>query len=713
MTAAPLLFAATAPALTFTADRIAADRVTGAAVATGHVVAVRAPYTLRSESLSKSADGTYLFAYPTYATTCTNEPGHTHWNVTGELEYKADDSVVLRNACIRFYEVPVFWLPWSYYPLGTKCGFSWMPGYTGRWGAFLLTKYRYHLLGDPEHQAEGLWLGGATRFDMRYKNGLAVGEDLDWSLGDFGMGSFSSYYAWDEDVERHNPGGSWNSANWGSDVDRDRYAFSVKHNWEPTERDVVRLRGTYLSDSYFYMDFRRRSFFSRKEQWFSFSNSGVFWEHLEDSVSFGVETSGRLNKFIGMTGRLPEAYFDVNPMPLGSLPFVYESQSRLGYLTRDYAEFGSGPFSPFGTDPGPWADYDAIRGDTRHAVSAPFRTFDDVLSAVPRLGWRGTYWDHTGKTDIAGSGSAGENGGAVRSIAEGGVTFAARGTADVDSKWVHSVEPYFDVLCQKAWYGGLGGGERPYIFDANDASLIWEDQFAGRSRSLPYSYYGVTPGLRNVWSARDDRGTPRRVVDLDVYGAAQFNSASFTEGGELRRLAEPGRPNYGKNGTMFAPGARLRWTPDEDTIAGLRGEYDSDGNRIAYGSAFMRQKVSREFSYRALYGLRHHRYWDFASTPSETTGYAKFHMVEIGLEHTVCDWLAWGPTLRWDICENELDSIGGWIDYLTDCLGFRLTVDYLNSFTTIDGSEWEEDWTFGFFIYLRCFGPGSGDVFAH
>jgi hypothetical protein len=81
------------------------------------------------------------------------------------------------------------------------------------------------------------------------------------------------------------------------------------------------------------------------------------------------------------------------------------------------------------------------------------------------------------------------------------------------------------------------------------------------------------------------------------------------------------------------------------------------------------------------------------------------------MEHKVCHWLAWGPNVRWDLREQELDSVGAWIDYLTDCLGFRFSVEYINSFTTIDGFIYDEDWSFGFYIYLRCFGPGSGDVF--
>lgn len=715
--AAAVSASAASSELTFTADRIAADRVTGAAVATGNVVAVRSPYSLRSEYLAKDADGTYRFSNPTYVTTCTNKPGHTHWNITGELVYKDGDRLEVKDVWLRFYEIPVFWIPWGYYPLGTDCGFSWMPGYRSRWGAFLLTKYRYHLLGDETYSEGGSWLKAATRFDMRYKNGLAVGEDLGWGLGDFGAGSFTAYFADDKDAEDrygfNGYAGAYNHMGfWGSDVKRERYIFTLTHDWEPTERDVVRIRGTYLSDSYFNLDFRQQSFFSLRDQWLSYNNSGVFWEHLEDSFSFGVETSGRLNDFIGMTGRLPEMYFDVNPLPLGSSPFIYESQNRIGYLTRDFAEYSAGRYSLYGTNPGPWADYSAFRADTRHAVSAPVRTLDDLLSVVPRLAWRTTYWDHTGETEYTGRKSVVEQGYSYRSIAEAGATFAARGTADIDEKWVHIVEPYLDVLGQEAWYGGLGRDCRPYVFDSLDASLAWEDQFAGRSRALPYSYYGITPGLRNAWSARDEKGTVRKVVDLDVYAAAQFNKASYTEGGDLRRLAEPGYPNYGRNGSMFAPGARLRWTPDEDTMAGIRGEYNSDDNELAYVSAFFRQKFSKDLSVRAAYDMRKHRYWDYSSTPLEYNGFAHFHIIDVGMEHTVCDWLAWGPMLRWDLRENELDSVGAWIDYLTDCLGFRFSVEYDNSFRTMDGFEYDEDWSFGFYIYLRCFGPDSGDVFA-
>ena len=714
MTTNILLTAIASQVLTFSADRVAVDPVTKAAVATGNVVAARSPYTLRAESLSKSADGKYVFPFPTYATTCTNEVGHTHWNVTGALEYQEDEYVVLRDAYLRFCEVPIFWLPYMYYPLGTDCGFSWMPGYTSRWGAYLLTKYRYHLLGDTKYMDDTWWLTGATRLDLRYKNGVAVGEDFKWNLGDFGAGKFSYYHAWDKDADKYDGGyaSGMYSAIRGSDVKENRHIATLEHRWEATERDTVRVRATHLSDSFVNMDFWRRSLLSLKDDWTTYSNSGVFWEHLEDAFSAGLEASGRLNDFYGMTGRLPEAYFDVNPMPIWDLPLNYESQSRVGWLTRNYAEYVAGLSSPYGTNPGPWADYEALRFDTYHRLTAPFRTLDDVLSVVPRAGYRGTFWSKSGASDLTGRSSATDEGSVYRSIGELGVTFAARGTASIDEEWRHMVEPYFDVLAQEAWLSGLNGRGRPYVFDNIDGSLTWEDQFAGRARGLPYSYYGVTPGLRNAWSAADDRGSVRQIVDLDAYVAAQFNSATQTEGDDLRRLADPGSPNYGYHKGAFVPGARLRWTPEDGTMLGVRGEYDSDHNRIAYASAGWNQRVTSDWKYHVAYNMRRHRYWDFSSPPMAEQGEARFHFVDVGGEQTVFDWLAWGPTLRWDLRENELDRVGVWIDYLTDCLGFRFIVSYENSFTTMDGYRYDEDWSFGFYIYLRCFGADSGNVFG-
>jgi len=708
------LVLAAAQAMTFTADRIAADNVTHALSASGHVVAVAGPVTVRGERMTRDADGTMLFYDPVCATTCTNEVGHTHWNVTGEVVYREDDYVILRNTVLRFCEIPVFWLPYLYYPLGSDYGFSWMTGYTGHWGAYLLTRYAYPLLGDPERDESKWWLHGATRFDLRYVQGLAFGEDLMWNLGDFGAGKLGFYYAYDLDVKNDDKSSSYD---WGSKLDTHRYSVTLDHRWEATERDTVWLRGMYYSDSYFREDFSRAAFLGWQNNVYSYDNSGVFWEHMENNFAVGAEVSGRLNEFYEMTGRLPEFYFDLNPMPLFGLPVNYETQNKLGYLTRDPAEYGNLSSSdPFSSSPGIWAKYKAVRFDTYHRLTAPFKTLDDFLSVVPRVGYHGTFWNESGDTDLTGSREAAEQGSLLRSIFEGGMTFAARGEGWVDDRWRHMVEPYLDALAQKAWYAG--SGDRPYIFDSTDASVMWEDQFAGRSRNLPYTYCGVTPGVRNAWEVLSEQGNLSQVVDFDVYAALQFGATSYLGEDELHKLAEVGYPNYGKSSCYVAPGARLRWQPSEDISLLARAEYDSDNSNIATADAGWQHTLCRDFKYNVTYALRDFRCWDYSSGAYSETypEYADFnnaraHLIHVGFEHHACDWFAWSPFISWDIRDQDLDRIGSWFDYMTDCLGFRLMLEYQNSYTRADGYRRDDDFSIGFYIYLRAFGADSANFF--
>lgn len=96
---------------------------------------------------------------------------------------------------------------------------------------------------------------------------------------------------------------------------------------------------------------------------------------------------------------------------------------------------------------------------------------------------------------------------------------------------------------------------------------------------------------------------------------------------------------------------------------------------------------------------------------NEDFNWAYYSFLEFGIEYDVCDAFAWGPYIRWDCREGEMEEIGSWFDYRTDCLGFRLKLGYENSYKRIDGSEHKEDWRIGFYVYLRAFGPDMGDMF--
>ena len=707
--------------LKVTADRVAADNVTGALAASGHVYAVSSPLVLRADYVTRDADGEVVFSDPTTITTCTNDWDSLHWKATGEVGFKQGRHVILHDAWVSLWNVPVLWLPYWYYPMDTDYGWRVMPGYTSRWGAFLMTKYVYGIAGSMREGAYGL--AGDTRLDLRSVNGVALGQMLKWSLGDWGRGKFKVYYAWDRDADRYdrhwNDSRRWNYGNWGDSVPDERYGLSFEHRLEPTERDMLWVKAAYYSDSHFHHDFLRKTMLNPANLFATYQANEAAWEHVEQSYAVGASVSGPLNDFYPGLARLPEFYLDFNPQPVFSLPFNYESQTRAGYLVREYAKYGTRRTSlPYRYSPGPWADYNAFRLDTYHRLTLPMK-FADVLSVVPRVGVRGTFWSDTGELAGPADRARSLDDDAWRTIVEGGVTLSARGRADVGEGLTHVVEPYLDVLAQEANIS-LSHNARVYDFDSLDSSRDWLDQFAGRSRNLPYSWYGVTPGLRNSLRKTEAGGLTRTLLDFDVYCAVQFNDTSYTAGNKYHRLVKDLEdPNYGEDAPVFVPGVRVRWLPAKDTALSARVEYDTENDELAYASLMWSHRLADDFSYYVSYNGRSHRRWDYSSTAYDREtmrrdefNWVNYQFLEVGFEHEVCDALAWSPYVRWDCREGEFDEVGMWVDFRTDCLGFRFSVSYENDFTRVDGSRYDSDWSVGFYVYLRALGPSSGNPFS-
>jgi hypothetical protein len=143
---------------------------------------------------------------------------------------------------------------------------------------------------------------------------------------------------------------------------------------------------------------------------------------------------------------------------------------------------------------------------------------------------------------------------------------------------------------------------------------------------------------------------------------------------------------------------------------------------LAYSSVSWNHRIDRRFTYRLSFASRHYRWWDYAAAPyddafdpsvdrDEDFNWVNFGYVLLEAEQTLCDAVAWGPFIRWDWREGELDEIGAWVDYRKDCLRFRLAVGYESAYTRVDGSEHDDDWSVGFYVYLRAVGPDMGSVF--
>ena len=127
------------------ARHLSANRQTGVLVATGNVVATAAPYRLHTDAAQRAADGHYSFAPGTMMTTCSNDVDHLHWRLTGEFHYIENHAAVVRDAWVNLFDVPVLWVPYWFYPLNTNYGLRVLPGYSSKWGGYLLTGYVYDI----------------------------------------------------------------------------------------------------------------------------------------------------------------------------------------------------------------------------------------------------------------------------------------------------------------------------------------------------------------------------------------------------------------------------------------------------------------------------------------------------------------------------------------------------------------------------------------
>ena len=696
--------------LKISADYMSGNRATGEILATGNVHAVAAPYRFSSERVQRTIDGVYSFGKEAHLTTCSNHVDHLHWELGGDFTFIQDKALVVKDAWLKYQDVPVLWVPVWYYPMNTDYGLRVMPGYRSRWGGFILTKYVYDLVNDGKPDSYSL--GASTYADYRTKNGFGLGQSFRWGLKELGNGKLSLYNAWDRDYDRYTR--HWNHhdrnyQNWGSDVDRQRYRIMLDHGAELTERDDLHVHATYFSDSYV-----NRDFFDREHRHESIPANEAWYEHHELSWAAGGSVSGPVNDFYGGTARLPEGWLSVEPQPLWDLPVNYESQTRAGYLNHDYARYGSSDpmfrYVPYLGMDGRGADYQAFRMDTAHRVTIPFKLWD-TLSLVPRAGYRGTYWSDSGSRESAYLNASGNQ--VFRNIGEVGIQASARATGWWDDKVRHTFEPYLDYSYQQVDLTS-DGKYRYYAFDNYDRSVDWLDQFGFEGRGLPYNWHGIRPGIRNAIQQLDDAGVLRTVLDWDIYAAVPFETMSVYRDGPFKGYPKSDEDgNYNHHGRrQVVPGTRIRWNPTRDISLLTRAEYDCQNSKASYADIVFRHRLSDKFDYNVSYIGRDQRLWNYLPSAYDRWNYEYANILQLGFTHEVCDWFAWSPYIRYDCRRNETDEVGAWFDLLSDCLGYRIQVAHETSYRRIDGSKEEADNRVSFFIYLRALGPSSMLDFA-
>ena len=201
---------------------------------------------------------------------------------------------------------------------------------------------------------------------------------------------------------------------------------------------------------------------------------------------------------------------------------------------------------------------------------------------------------------------------------------------------------------------------------------------------LPYDWHGIRPGVRNMIQTRTEKGDIRTLLDVDTYAAAQFDS----EG------------PYDDSGLSFL-GARVNYAPTEDIDIYSRGEWDVEEDKVAYFDLCSFYKINKFFRLGGGYMGRDHQIYDYKEMPVHQWNRMREDLAYGGFTHTINDQWSWSCFVRYDLRKNELDEVGGYIQYQLDCLAFQLRTSYVNSYDRIDGTERDDDFRVSFTMWLR------------
>jgi lipopolysaccharide export system protein LptA len=623
-------------------------------------------FSVYAKEMARYEDGLYEGNDVT-VTTCTNDLQHLHWCVCGDGRIKDGEYVTIRNGVPYLFGVPFFYFPYMYRSLDVDYGVRVYPGYTSRWGAYVLFAYTLNLY--RSEQKGGIKIDATSHVEFRSRRGVGIGETLEWDLKRWGEGEMSGFYFDDIDPSNDN-----NAPNWVSNIPSDRYKLDIKHSVDLTPRDLLLLRARYVSDSEVMDDF-----FDRANRSESIPINLLAYEHREHALAGGATVSGPLNEFYGGVARLPEAWFDVMPTSVFNTGFNYESQTRMGFLSRQAAYYESAVNPKYAYSPGEWADYETARVNTAHRFTYPLKLFD-ALSVVPRVGYQGTYYQDSESGDSL-----------YRHSGELGVETSMRFVSGWDNGWRHTIEPYIDYSWQPTYWSEQGE-TKAYFFDRIDRSFEWLDQFGSDGVWLPYNWHGVRPGFRNLFQTKSEKaGTPRTVLDLDLYAAVQMPSPGTSDA----------KPNIDENGVRLL-GMKTIFSPIESFQVRSIGEWNTEQDKMAYFDLGANYKISKSFNVGGGYMARDHEIYDYGISPIPLWNRVERSVCYTGFYHEITDAWAWSLFVRFDADAGHTDEVGGYLQYSLDCLVFQLRSSYRPSYTRVDGSEKESDYRISLVMWLRA-----------
>ncbi len=313
-----------------------------------------------------------------YVTTCCGD--NPFYKIQSQqVDIYPEDKIVVRNAVLFIKGVPVFFIPYfvHYFIDFDRFPVQLIPGKNSDWGAFLLSKWRYHLVNQPSLQDKGNIL-----LDTREKRGFGYGVENFYKGDRLGRGAARVYF-----VDDDNP-----PAGEGSDRNRVQW----RHQSKIGEATTLTTEFNKLSDPQFIKDF----FFREEYERDAFPDNYVSVITSKPEYTFSVLARNRVDHFVSVVERSPELRFDTHNRQFMDTPFYLREEIQFSNLSRRFS--------------GQHESLDAVRLDVNHTLSYAGRI--GPVSVTPRIGSRETYYsrDSGDKRDL------------VRSVLDPGVDVSTR-----------------------------------------------------------------------------------------------------------------------------------------------------------------------------------------------------------------------------------------------------------------------------------------------
>lgn len=619
------------------------------------------PYRVEAEK-GGIRNGAYYAENVTF-TTCTNAPGHRHYEFFArDATIVPDDDITAHGVVPYLFGIPYFYWPCFWKDLHNHYGFRFEPGFCSRWGVYLLGIYKFRIWRFDDDN----WGDSRTHFDLRSKRGFALGETINWYDTDIGDGWLSVYGLQDEyKKEKLLRDGV---------EDTERYRVRLNHDLAITDADRILVQGLYVSDSTFLRDF-----FEEEHEVMPQPENYVNYTHTEDDYDFGIEADFRINDFYTQVERLPEAWFNVEQCEVAETGLFYESETAAAFLQKRFSEKSYENADDL--------KYDAGRFDTDHALSYPLKVAG-IFSVVPTLSWRGTYYSKTKESyeeesvnvvsltnDFGQVFSYSETNTVTRTEEAGAdfrnvvrfdldFSFKAYGmwTDEEGTPWRHVIEPY---------------AEYTYIPEPN---VLPEDLFQFDSIDEIDFTHTVRLGIRNRWQCKDPtvgadgqikRDKIREFAYINPYAKVRLEPEEDEETVESLHLD-----------TVFRP---VEW---------LRAKAD-----ITYGMD--EGEITRITSLLQIHN-------DIVRATGE-------YIYRLDSNSLLMGEFAWKATSLWEFSlfgryefeDAQVEKVGAYAQMNFDCISLRLMAYVYPGYTRSDGVKEEDDYRVSFSLWEHHFAPSN------